>query len=83
VGFRSLFLPIQRFSVSGLSLEQWILKTLIALAFKGDLPIGDGDPRPGAPAIMLRQVTMFFQRMGQGCRFSFLASFIIVPSLLS
>lgn len=41
--------PVKTFSVNGLGLERWCLKTLIAIAFDGKLPIGDGDSPPEEP----------------------------------
>jgi hypothetical protein len=45
--------PIERLSVSGLALERWCLKTLITIAFGGNIPIGDGDSPPGEPSCAL------------------------------
>jgi hypothetical protein len=41
--------PVKTFSANGFGIERWCLKTLIALAFGGKVPIGNGDPRPGVP----------------------------------
>ena len=40
--------PIERFRVDGFAIERWCLKTLITIAFGGQVPIGNGD-LPGEP----------------------------------
>jgi hypothetical protein len=48
--------PIQNFLVDGFGIERWCLKTLMALAFDGTLPIGDGGPPPGVPPPSLVEI---------------------------
>jgi hypothetical protein len=41
--------PIERFRVNGFAVERWCLKTLITIAFGGQVPIGAGEV-PGKPS---------------------------------
>jgi len=48
--------PVKRFPVNGYAIERSCLKTLITLAFGGQVPIGDGSPRPGEPSRALVEI---------------------------
>jgi hypothetical protein len=45
--------PVKTFSINGIALERWCLKTLITIAYGGKTPIGDGDSPPGEPPRIL------------------------------
>lgn len=59
---RSQGWPIRRFSVNGLALERWCLKTLITIAFNGKIPIGCGDSPPGQPPPVLVETAFGLRR---------------------
>ncbi len=53
---------IETFSVSGYALERWCLKTLIGIAFGGELPIGNGNSEPGKPSRGLVEIAFGLRR---------------------
>lgn len=58
--------PIERFRVDGFAVERWCLKTLITIAFGGQVLIGDGES-PGKPSSELVE-TAFGLREFQASR---------------
>ena len=54
--------PLKTFSVDGLKLERWCLKTLVTIAIDGDIPIGDGDSAPGTVPRELVEIAFGLKR---------------------
>jgi hypothetical protein len=53
---------VKRFSVNGFALERWCLKTLITVAFGGQIPIGAESARPGEPSRDLVETAFGFSQ---------------------
>lgn len=59
--------PLKTFCVNGLLLERWCLKTLIAIAIDGEIPIGDGDSGPGTVPRELVEIAFGSRRFEPPC----------------
>jgi hypothetical protein len=58
---------VQRFPINGFALERWCLKTLINIAFGGQVPIGRGSP-PGKPPNALVEIAFWAQAISTSRR---------------